>query len=306
MLGKVLRGRLIRAVTRPPFRDELGRKGRFERIARASPHLIRRLRLVIDGWPRWSHPLRVLFLSDFHTGSHSDDVARLEGIVAEARAFNPDLVLLGGDFVNMQLFGAGRVPPKVIAAVLARLDARYGQFAVLGNHDYLYGAQEIADALRAHAITVVDDESRSVKIKNHSIDLVGIPNARVESARSKQLLAGLVPERPSIVLTHDPMWFANIPRGPHLTLAGHTHGGQISLPGVGILNNASKAPLRWTHGLIRERGQYLYVTSGIGTSGVPLRWRVPPEFVVLDVTGRSDAAISAVGATTGCLSVSTV
>src|SRR5262249_32746147 len=92
---------------------------------------------------------------------------------AEARAFNPDLVLLGGDFVNMQLFGAGRVPPKVIAAVLARLDARYGQFAVLGNHDYLYGAREIVDVLRAHAITVLDDESRSVKVKNHSMALVG-------------------------------------------------------------------------------------------------------------------------------------
>jgi hypothetical protein len=107
-------------------------------------------------------------------------------------------------------------------------------------------------------------------------------------------------------LTHDPMWFANVPRGPHLTLAGHTHGGQISLPGVGILKNASKAPLRWTHGLVRERGQYLYVTSGIGTSGVPLRWRVPPEFVVLDVTGRADAAISTVGAATGYLTASTV
>jgi len=166
-------------------------------------------------------------------------------------------------------------------------------------------AREVADALRAHAITVLDDESRSVKVKNHSIDLVGIPNARVESARSKQLLAGLAPERPSIVLTHDPMWFANVPRGPHLTLAGHTHGGQISLPGVGLLKNASKAPLRWTHGLIRERGQYLYVTSGIGTSGVPLRWRVPPEFVVLDVIGPPVAAISTVGAATGCLSAST-
>ena len=81
---------------------------------------------------------------------------------------------------------------------------------------------------------------------------------------------------------------------------------EISLPGVGILKNASRAPLRWSHGLVRERGQYLYVTSGIGTSGVPLRWRVPPEFVVLDVTGPPDAAISAVGAATGCLSASTV
>ena len=159
MDGKFSRSRLIRAVTRPPFRDELGRKGWFQRIARARPHLIRRLQLMIDGWPRWSRPLRVVFLSDFHTGSHSDDVARLAGIVTEAQAFNPDLVFLGGDFVNMQLFGAGRVPPRVTAAILAELVGRHGQFAVLGNHDYLYGAEEIADALRGHAITVLDNES---------------------------------------------------------------------------------------------------------------------------------------------------
>ena len=104
---------------------------------------------------------------------------------------------------------------------------------------------------------------------------------------SKQVLAGLAPGRPTIVLTHDPVWFAHVPAGPYLTLAGHTHGGQIRLPGLGIVKNSSKAPLHWTHGLVMERGQYLYVTSGIGTSGVPLRWRVPPEFVVLDVTGSA-------------------
>jgi predicted MPP superfamily phosphohydrolase len=68
-------------------------------------------------------------------------------------------------------------------------------------------------------------------------------------------------------------------------LAGHTHGGQIRLPGVGIITNARKAPLRWSHGLIHEGGRYLYVTSGIGTSGLPLRWGVPPEYGVLDVAG---------------------
>ena len=70
--------------------------------------------------------------------------------------------------------------------------------------------------------------------------------------------------------------------------------------------DAARGRARPAHGLVRERGQYLYVTSGIGTSGVPLRWRVPPEFVVLDVTGPPDAAIRAVGAATGCLSASTV
>src|SRR5215469_15670451 len=98
-IRKQLRGRLIRTLARPPFRDELGRKRWFERFARAQPHFVHSLRLKIDGWPHWSRPLRVIFLSDFHTGSHSDDVARLQGIATEARTFGPDLVLFGGDFV---------------------------------------------------------------------------------------------------------------------------------------------------------------------------------------------------------------
>jgi predicted MPP superfamily phosphohydrolase len=227
----------------------------------------------------------VVFLSDLHTGSHSNDVVRLAGIVAEAQTFSPDLVLFGGDFVNMQVFGGGRVPPRVIAAILAELRGSIGQFAVLGNHDYTYGAEEISDALRTRGITVLDDDRQSMKFESCSIDIVGIPDAHVERIRSKDMMAGLLPGQPTIVLAHDPVWFAHIPAGPHLTLAGHTHGGQISLPGLGIVRNSSQAPLRWSYGLVAERGQYLYVTSGIGTSGVPLRWRVPPEFVVLDVIG---------------------
>jgi predicted MPP superfamily phosphohydrolase len=124
-----------------------------------------------------------------------------------------------------------------------------------------------------------------MQFQNHSVDIVGIPDAHIARTESYASLAEILPDRPTIVLAHDPVWFAHVPPGPHLTLAGHTHGGQIRFPGIGIIRNASKAPLRWSHGLIRERGRYLYVTSGLGTSGVPLRWGVPPEFAVLDVTG---------------------
>src|SRR5947207_1824247 len=146
------RGRLTRAILRPPFRDELGRKGWLAEISRAQRHVVRRLRLEIDGWPRWRHPLRVAFLSDLHTGSHSDDVARLNAIVDEAAALVPDLVLFGGDYVNMQPFGGGRVPPRTIAAALSRLEAPLGRFAILGNHDYVYGERAVADALEHHVI----------------------------------------------------------------------------------------------------------------------------------------------------------
>jgi predicted MPP superfamily phosphohydrolase len=275
---------LLRAMLRPPYRDEVGRKGWFERISRAQPHLARRFDLAIAGWPRAARPLRIAFLSDLHAGSHAGDVARLAAIVAEAQAFKPDLALHGGDFVNMQPFGGGRIAPRIIAATLARLDAPLGRFAVLGNHDYTYGTDEIARALQDNGITVLSDEKRTLRHEGHDIDLVGLPDARDLRLEGRAILAGI--ERPTIVLAHDPFWFAHVPPGPHLTLAGHTHGGQVVLPRLGALTNASRAPRRWTYGHVIEDGRQLYVTSGIGTSGIPLRIGMPPEFAVIDVSAE--------------------
>ena len=279
------RGRIIRAITSPPFCDELGNKGWFSRFSRAQPHIVRHLRLTIAGWPTWSRPARVAFLSDFHTGSHSDDVNRLKAIIAEASKFVPDIVLFGGDYVNMQALGRGRVPPNTIAAILSRLEAPLGRFAILGNHDYVYGARAVTDELERQNIVVLNNSRLTIQFENRFIDIVGVPDAHVERAESHALLTGLAPDRPTIVLAHDPVWFGCVPAGPHLTLAGHTHGGQIRLPGVGIIRNASKAPLRWSYGLVEERGMTLYVTGGIGTSGIPLRLGVPPEYAILDILG---------------------
>jgi predicted MPP superfamily phosphohydrolase len=198
---------------------------------------------------------------------------------------NPDIALFGGDYVNMQLFGGGRVPPRTIAAALSSLKAPLGRFAVLGNHDYTYDELAVQAALEQSGITVLDHDRSTVRLFDQSFHVVGIPNARVALPEGYTLLASLSHE-PTIVLAHDPFWFAHLPVGPHLMLAGHTHGGQIRLPGIGAIRNATKAPLRWSYGLVQEKGRYLYVTAGIGTSGVPIRWGVPPEIVVLDVIGR--------------------
>jgi predicted MPP superfamily phosphohydrolase len=283
------RGRLARAITRPPFRDDLGHKGWFHRISRPQPHIVRHHHLKMPGWPQWRRAMRLVFLSDFHTGSHSDDVARLSAIVAEASSYDPDLVLFGGDYVNMQLFGGGRVPPGMTASILSRLEAPLGRYAVLGNHDYDYGQRAVAGALERHNITVLNYDRMTTHFQNHSIDIVGLPDARVARSEGYLVLAGIMPDRPTIILTHDPVWFEHVPPGPHLTLAGHTHGGQIRFPGIGIMTNVSKAPLRWSHGLIHEDGKYLYVTSGLGTSCLPLRIGVLPEYAVLDVTGDLDS-----------------
>jgi uncharacterized protein len=276
---------LLRAITRPPFTDPLGRKGLFEDISRAQLYVLRRLRLAVAGWPRWLRPLRIVFLSDLHTGSHAGDVRRLESIIQDAIQLAPDLVLFGGDYVNMQPLGGGRVPPRTIAAILSRLAAPHGRFAVLGNHDVFYGANEVAEALRAENIVVLNDEAASIRFEDTSITILGLPDGGIERPEPPTLLGGLPPQEPAIVLSHDPAWFADVRSGAHLTLAGHTHGGQIRLPLIGPIVNASKAPLRWTYGLVEEGGRQLYVTSGIGTSGIPLRIGIPPEIVLLSVNG---------------------
>src|SRR5258708_11829769 len=110
-----VRGRLPRAFARPPFHDEIGRKGWLAEISRAQRHVIRRLNLEIAGWPQWRRPLRLAFLSDLHTGSHSDDVARLKVIVDEVAALAPDLVLFCGGYMNMHQVDGGTVPPVTLA-----------------------------------------------------------------------------------------------------------------------------------------------------------------------------------------------
>ena len=284
MSQRTLLERLATAVVKRPFTDELGHKGWFERGSRAQPHIVCRHDVLIKGWPRFARPLRIAFLTDFHAGSHTGDVERLTAILAEAASYSPDLVLFGGDYVNMQYFGGGRLAPRVIAALIARLDAVHGRFAILGNHDYIYGEQDVAVALRDVGIVVLDHERRTLTVDGHLIDIVGVPDAHVIRPQAHALLAGMKPTRPTLCLAHDPAWFAHVPAGPYLTLAGHTHGGQIRLPGIGVLVNGSAAPLRWTHGLIVEGGRQLYVSAGLGMSGLPIR-NVPPEYAILDVNG---------------------
>jgi predicted MPP superfamily phosphohydrolase len=276
--------RLAGAVLRRPYQNAAGRKGLLGLLARAQRHVVQHHALTLRGWPRFSRPLRIAFLSDVHLGSHRGDVARFTALADEVAALAPDLVLFGGDYMNMQLLGDGRVPPEIIAGILSRIAAPCGRFGVLGNHDYVYGKADVAAALRGAGIAVLDHDREAFTFENHRIDLVGLSDAHIAWPDGQKLLTELG-DRPAIVLMHDPAHFTGVPVGPFLTLAGHTHGGQIRLPGIGVLTNSSAAPMRWTHGLVVEEGRYMIVTAGLGTSGLPLRIGVPPEFVMIDVAG---------------------
>ncbi len=165
-------------------------------------------------------------------------------------AGHPDMIVLLGDFVVTHMIGSRLVPPETTAVELAKLDAPLGVFAVLGNHDRWLNAERVARALRSARIHVIDDTAWRVG----GFWLVGVSDFREGPHDVSGALGNVTDSAPVLVITHNPDVFPLIPKRVCLTLAGHTHGGQVALPIVGRLIVPSKYGQRYAYGHIREGG----------------------------------------------------
>jgi len=203
--------------------------------------------------------------------------------VAAINAEAPDLVCLLGDFVDAKAPFARAIAPEAVAAPLRGLRAPLGVVAVLGNHDWYAGARRIAAAVTANGIRVLYDDALCAA---PGLWVAGVSDDRTRGADVGQALAAVPEGEAVILLSHDPDVFPRVPARVALTLSGHTHGGQINVPGL-PLRLPSRYGQRYGYGLVEERGRHLLVTSGTGTSGIPVRLRRPPEVVILRLTRAS-------------------
>ena len=231
----------------------------------------------VGEWPAGQLPIRVAFLTDLHVGAPHMGLARLEAIVDRVTEARPDLVLLGGDYVVQGVVGGRFVPPEDIARVLGRLRAPLGVIAVLGNHDWWLDGQRVRRALQANGIRVLENEA----VPAGPLWVSGLADDTTRRPDAAAALAPVPHQAPVLMLMHDPANFFDMPRPVTLMLAGHTHGGQVRLPGLGALLVPGRAPRRHAYGLIEEWGQAMYVSAGLGTSILPVRFMAPPEIVLL-------------------------
>lgn len=216
--------------------------------------------------------LRIGFLTDLHrSDTVSEDLAA--AAVQLLMAERPDIIMLGGDYVT---WGGGRRRRFVEAAAeaLGPLHAPHGIFAVLGNHD---DDRDMPAALSAKGITVLKDARTRVQIKGVPLDIAGIRFWTRKPADIIRVMKGAVPDR--ILLAHTPSRLEeaaalSIP----LVLSGHTHGGQIVLPGLGAVA-AREFPV--VHGVGRQENTSIFVSRGVGTVYVPVRLNCPPEVALL-------------------------
>ena len=239
--------------------------------------------VALADWPAGTPPLRIVQLSDIHFGWPDMPEARIHRIVVQVNALNPDLIVLSGDYQGGKLWDADIGTMDVAVRPLRGLRARLGVIAVRGNHDGPYWTQKV------FAKTPI------LLLQNRWIDLgpvvvaglddiTGQPDPKHAAASTIQ---GAPAGKPLILLAHEPNFFQWLPKRVDLMLAGHTHGGQIRLPLVGGRSTGSPYLDKHLRGRFDEHGQTMIVSSGLGTSIVPLRIGVPPEIALISLGGYS-------------------
>jgi predicted MPP superfamily phosphohydrolase len=236
---------------------------------------ITRTTLAVDRLPPSLSGLRVGLITDVHRSlwvSHEDVTRSVQLLMGEA----PDVIVLGGDYVTW----GDREYVHAAAEALAPLSAPYGVFGILGNHD---DDHDMPAALSARGVQMLKDVRTTVPVKGVPVDFIGIRFWTKRGSDVASIVRGATGF--PVLLAHDPRRLAEaaalkIP----LMLSGHTHGGQIVLPGIGSIAR-QKFPV--LAGAARREQTTLFVSRGVGTVYVPVRINCPPEVALLTLEPRS-------------------
>ena len=226
--------------------------------------------------PRELDGFRIVQLSDIH---HSPFTSReqIERAVETANSLQPDIVALTGDYVSKE-----RAYAAPCAELLSGLRARHGVYAVLGNHDHWTDAALITDLFRAEGITMLVNQGMRFENNGAAFWLAGVDDTMVGLEDLPLALAGSSDNEFKLLLAHNPIILRRAARaGVDLVLSGHTHGGQVRLRSE--RNTAGRPRRRLLKGLARQGETQIYITRGLGTVVLPVRFGCPPEVSLLEL-----------------------
>jgi len=246
--------------------------------------VVRQQAIQIDNWPQELNGLRIAVIADLHAGAPFIAEKKLRLIIQRTNELRPDLIVILGDYMTGNGWLRQTMEPEVFAPILKDFSAPLGVYSVLGNHDWWYGGRKVRAGLEQHGIKVLDDEVVQVSTRGTSLWLAGLADLWTRPQHIEETI-NKVPEGATVIaLTHNPDIFPRLPQRVPLLLAGHTHGGQVRFPLIGSVVHSSKVGERYEMGHVFENNHHLFVTTGIGTSILPMRFGVPPEIVLLTLS----------------------
>lgn len=248
------------------------------------------IELVLPGLSRNLDGIRILQISDIHTGSYFG-TGYLQEAVEIINKQKADIITITGDYVNfdpdeLQLF----------LPILRQLHAQIGIYGSLGNHDHYMTEikhKQLCNMIRSTGIDLLINDARTLHINNADLVIAGTDNTGFNQKFGKltQTFDGISKETTSILMAHDPSYWKMeiLDSGlADLTLSGHTHGGQIGIELLGEAYSPAQFVYEQWSGLYMQQDKYLYVNRGLGTVGPPIRVGIPPEITV--ITLRSPIA----------------
>lgn len=245
--------------------------------------------------PEWE-VLEVAVFSDLQVGMWWANTGMVERVVDRVVEADPDVVLLGGDFVYSSDPSAARQVDTVLSLLSPLLDSGIPIFAVLGNHDHAVGAAEqLTAALEDSGVDVLRNEAATLPAAGGAdpaqpFYVVGLGPARPGLADAEQALDSVPEDAPRVVLMHNPTAFPSLPAGSApLAVAGHTHCGQIALPGspdwsyLALMEEEALVADGYAPQSYGAPGNELFVTCGIGFTLLPARIGAPPQVVFFEL-----------------------
>ncbi len=260
-----------------PLRSLAGSWSKKAKLAidEANSLSLERVEIILERLPKKLDGLKIVHLSDIHHSPFTD-IQHIARTVKIANRLRPDIFLLTGDYVSH-----AREFIAPVAAELGKLSSPYGTYACLGNHDHWTDAELVTHLFRGEGINMLVNEGLRLEIEEASFWLAGVDDYMVGQTDVAAAMRGSYPDEMKLLLAHNPIIFRQSVRAKvDLTLSGHTHGGQVKL------RDGEKRVLRrrkLTSGLHARGQSQIYITRGIGTVVLPVRYQCPPEISLLEL-----------------------
>ncbi len=245
---------------------------------------VQHVEIRLGNLPEAFRGFRIAHMADFHYGEYSEPTF-IRSVVQRVNGLRPDLIALTGDFIS-----SGPMVRRIsvdfahhCADLLGKLECPR-KFASMGNHDVLVGRREVTDALESRGIPVLHNDAIPIEKDGARLWLAGVADTIVNTDAD---LSAAIPKgrqaasEPLILMAHEPDYADEVVgSGVDLMLSGHTHGGQVRIPFMPPMNLPPMGK-KYVEGHFSLSGLQLYVTRGIGTVGVPFRFRCPPEITLI-------------------------
>lgn len=242
-------------------------------------------KLEIPHWNKDLDGFKIALITDIHLGTKFVDLKKLARIVKIVNSKNPDLIVICGD-LDAKSISKEKYSTTQIANILKNLKSKHGVIAVMGNHDYV-PPSVVKNIYQKSNIILLENEDYYFSHNAKTLRIVGFKDLWYFKSNPIQVVGMKDKTTPTVVLTHNPDYFPQMPNFVSLTLSGHTHGGEIVLPFIGSFFIPSEYSQRYRNGYIIENNKHLFVSRGVATlSGG--RFLDPPEINILTLYSQKE------------------